>query len=156
MIFAIIVVFWLIFDQATKFCFNSSAESAHSHTAIPHIIDFSLVHNTGAAWGAFSDSTFLLGIVSLIVCVLVVLYLFAFAPQTSTLGTIGLSLVFAGGISNAIDRFAHGYVIDFIKTTFIDFPVFNIADIGVTCGIVLFLLSLIIEWRTKPKREDVD
>lgn len=63
----------------------------------------------------------------------------------SALGALGLSLVVAGGIGNAIDRFTLGYVVDFIEPVFIDFPVFNVADIGVTCGVALFIASLIIE-----------
>ena len=56
-------------------------------------------------------------------------------------------LVVAGGIGNAIDRFSQGYVVDFIDLAFMDFPVFNVADIGVTCGFVLFLVALVMEWR---------
>ena len=58
----------------------------------------------------------------------------------------------AGGIGNAIDRFTLGFVVDFIEPTFIDFPIFNIADIGVTCGIILFIVSLLIHERTEAKR----
>lgn len=56
-----------------------------------------------------------------------------------------MGLVAAGGIGNAIDRFALGYVVDFIQPLFIDFPVFNVADIGVTCGFVLLVLSLLLQ-----------
>ena len=55
-------------------------------------------------------------------------------------------------IGNAIDRFTLGFVVDFIEPTFIDFPIFNIADIGVTCGIILFIVSLLIHERTEAKR----
>ena len=49
----------------------------------------------------------------------------------------------AGGLGNAYDRFFTGYVVDFINVTFMDFPVFNVADIGVTCGIVAFFVFVI-------------
>ena len=52
----------------------------------------------------------------------------------------------AGGIGNALDRFTLGYVVDFIEPVFIDFPVFNVADIGVTCGFVLFLAGMLLSW----------
>ena len=51
-------------------------------------------------------------------------------------------MVVAGGIGNAIDRFLMGYVVDFICADFIDFPIFNVADIGVTCGFVLLFIGL--------------
>ena len=60
---------------------------------------------------------------------------------------IGLGLVIGGGIGNAIDRFVLGYVVDFIDLSFMDFPVFNIADIGVTCGLALFLIGWIVRER---------
>lgn len=49
----------------------------------------------------------------------------------------------AGGIGNCIDRLTTGYVVDFIRFTFVDFPVFNVADICVTCGVILFLVAII-------------
>ena len=77
----------------------------------------------------------------------------ALTPQHPNAGElIGISLVVAGGIGNAIDRFTLGFVVDFIEPTFIDFPIFNIADIGVTCGIILFIVSLLIHERTEAKR----
>ena len=60
---------------------------------------------------------------------------------------VGLALVVGGGIGNAIDRFVLGYVVDFIDLTFMNFPVFNIADIGVTCGLVLFLVAWLVRER---------
>ena len=56
-------------------------------------------------------------------------------------------MVVAGGIGNAVDRFANGFVTDFIEFSFIDFPVFNIADIGVTCGFALLIIGIIVSGR---------
>ena len=60
-------------------------------------------------------------------------------------------LLVAGGLGNAFDRFALGYVVDFIEPVFIDFPVFNVADVGVTCGFVLFLVGVIVSWRHEDR-----
>ena len=79
-----------------------------------------------------------------VVCALIVIYVFAFAKQAPWIAYLGLGLVFAGGVGNAIDRFWHGYVVDFISTAFMDFPVFNIADVGVTVGVALFIISLFV------------
>ena len=98
------------------------------------------------AWGMFGDSTFALGVMSLVVCAIMVLYLFAFSPNAGKLEIVGIALVVAGGIGNALDRFTLGYVVDFIEPVFIDFPVFNVADIGVTCGFVLFLAGMLLSW----------
>ena len=60
---------------------------------------------------------------------------------------LGGALIVAGGLGNALDRFTLGYVVDFIDTTFISFPTFNVADIGVTCGFVLFFAGMLWSMR---------
>ena len=73
------------------------------------------------------------------------------ALEIPDLQVVGAALVVAGGLGNAFDRFALGYVVDFIEPVFIDFPVFNVADIGVTCGFVLFLVGVIVSWRHEDR-----
>ncbi len=63
--------------------------------------------------------------------------------QFSTIQLLSVAIVAAGGIGNAVDRFITGYVVDFICFDFMDFPVFNIADIGVTCGILILVTNLL-------------
>ena len=99
----------------------------------------------------FGDSTFLLGVMSLIVCVLLTVYLFFLAYRPNIVQVVGAALVVAGGLGNAFDRFALGYVVDFIEPVFIDFPVFNVADIVVTGGFVLFLVGVIVSWRHEDR-----
>ena len=105
----------------------------------------------------FGDSTFALGVVSVIVCIAVVLvflfYEWAFGHRATALETCALSLIAAGGIGNAIDRFVNGFVVDFIDLTFMDFPVFNIADIGVTCGFVLLVIGYLLATRPPSRKE---
>ena len=52
-------------------------------------------------------------------------------------------LVASGAVGNALDRFLRGYVVDFICTDFIDFPVFNLADCYVVIGAILFSVLLL-------------
>ena len=63
----------------------------------------------------------------------------------SSFQLILIAIIAAGGIGNAIDRLVTGYVVDFICFDFIDFPVFNIADIGVTCGITILAAILLYQ-----------
>ena len=117
------------------------------------LIDIRLVHNTGGAWGIFEGNPSALGIFSIAVCVLLIAYYLWQRHEVNLVQTIGIALIVAGGIGNVIDRFTLGYVTDFIEFAFIDFPVFNVADIGVTCGFVLLLLGLIVSWRNEAKEE---
>ena len=68
-------------------------------------------------------------------------------------------LILAGGAGNLIDRFAQGYVVDYIKTLFIDFPVFNFADILVVVGcftLMGYLIYDIIREEKQKKKEKAD
>ncbi len=142
----IVALAWLAFDVITKCIFSPYAAGEVVADAWPGVLRFHLVHNTGGAWGMFGDMTIVLAVVSVLVCALLLVYVFVIAPSSSVGVVFGLALVIAGGLGNAIERFSHGYVTDFIEVTFVNFPVFNIADMGVTCGVVVFLVSLVVEW----------
>lgn len=148
--FLAIAVAWMALDRATKAFFEGSLELGAVFPGFSlGLVQFRLVHNTGAAWSLFSDMTWLLGLVSIVVSVGMLVYALAWVKRPNWPLTCGAALVFAGGMGNAFDRFAHGYVIDFIEATFVDFPVFNVADVGVTCGFVLALVGAYryLEWR---------
>ena len=146
-VFVAVAAVWLAVDLLTKAYFDGFAPGEVVAGPFLGLFRFKLVHNTGMAWGMFSDSTLALGVMSLLVCVVLALYLLVLSPRASLAQALGVALVVAGGIGNAIDRFSQGYVVDFIDLAFMDFPVFNVADIGVTCGFVLFLVALVVEWR---------
>ena len=144
---ALVAAVWLAVDLATKRFFDGGAFELGDHIASPFLglFRFTLVHNTGGAWGILGDSTFALGIVSIVVSAALVA--FVMADRSANLAqAIGVGLIAAGGIGNAIDRFDLGYVVDFIDFTFIDFPVFNVADIGVTCGLVVLIVATFATW----------
>lgn len=141
-VFAPLVILWLAADLATKAYFNGFPVGSVVAGPFAGIFRLRLVHNTGAAWGMFDQSTLLLGAFSLVVCAALTAYLFAAGRRASVFEVVGVALVVAGGLGNAIDRFTLGYVVDFIEPVFIDFPTFNVADIGVTCGFVIFFLAV--------------
>lgn len=144
-LFIIVAIVWLALDILTKRLVIDGGYAVGSVFAGPFlgIIDFRLVHNTGAAWGLFGDSTMALAVFSIVVCILITICAFTVFRRDPAPLHFGFALVVAGGIGNIIDRLSFGYVIDFIETTFIDFPVFNIADIGVTCGFAIVIITLI-------------
>ena len=155
--FALVCVAWLAFDRITKVFVDSSYSVGQ--VIVPDtlaILKFNLVHNTGAAWGVFSGSTITLGVVSALLCALIAAFTVYELKRGSLLEMAALGLVFAGGVGNMVDRFMYGYVVDFITPTFIDFPTFNVADIGVTCGIgllVVILVTQIFQEGRKSKEE---
>ena len=154
-LFVLVAAAWFALDVATKGWVSGGWQEGDVVTGpILGLVRFHLVHNTGMAWGMFGDSTFALGVLSLAVCAAATAYLFAFSKRPNTLETTGIALVVAGGLGNALDRFTLGYVVDFIEPVFIDFPVFNVADIGVTCGFAIFLAGMALAWRREDRALD--
>lgn len=137
------VVFILAFDQWTKSLCAGYEVGQTMMTVIPGVLDFTLVHNTGAAWGMFGDWTNGFIVIALIICIAIVVFLF-FSGRSNDLFTVAAcAFIFAGGLGNAIDRFVNGYVVDMIQVTFIDYPVFNVADCAITIGVALLLISVL-------------
>lgn len=93
-------------------------------------MDISYVQNTGAAFSLFQEHTWVLAVVSLVVAVLLILALIK-KIFTRPWGVISLAVVLAGAVGNLIDRVFLGFVTDMFQTTFMNFAVFNVADICV-------------------------
>ena len=55
-----------------------------------------------------------------------------------------IAAIYGGGLGNMIDRVRLGYVVDMLETTFMDFPVFNVADCFITCGCAVLMVSLLL------------
>lgn len=131
----------LCLDQVTKAAVRAAVAAGwFSTTVIPGILDFTFVMNFGAAFGIGQG----FGFASVVIAVAVVAFSAAYlvrAPYLSKLEVAGLGLVLGGAVGNAIDRIVHGYVTDFISAAFIDFPVFNVADIGIVVGVVLTFIG---------------
>ncbi len=114
-----------------------------THTLIPNFLDLNYSENTGAGFGIFKDNTTALIVVTTIVMVGVLVYLIMAQKQNEWL-RISLIFVLGGGIGNLVDRIALGYVRDFFEFTFMDFAIFNVADIFVTVGAFMLVVVLIV------------
>lgn len=149
---AAIAVAWLVADRATKALVDNGVNQVGSlvSDSILGIFSVHLVYNTGGAWSVFSGATVALGVFSVAMCAALAAFVIIQRTRITWPEIIGLALVVAGGLGNALDRFTLNHVVDFIDLTFMDFPVFNVADIGVTCGIVIFLIG----WLVRQRRED--
>lgn len=142
LIWIIIAAVIVALDQLTKYLVMTNISPMDSVRVLPGLFDFVYVKNTGAAFSILSDNTMLLSIISVLFCLGVAGYWYMRKPD-KPLVKISLTMLFAGALGNAIDRIFRGFVVDFISTTFIDFPVFNVADIAITCGAALLMIYLI-------------
>lgn len=138
-------------DQWVKWWVVSNIPVGETLSFIPHILGLNHVHNTGGAWSMLNQHTWLLSIVSAIV-ILIILFVLVRRVVRRPFGVITLTMVLAGAVGNLIDRIRLGYVVDMFQTLFMNFPIFNVADICVVCGGIAFCVYLIFFYETCEKR----
>ena len=143
MLYAILAVLLVLADQAVKFAVRANIELGRSVPFIPYVMDLAYVQNTGAAFSILRQHTWLLTLTSAVV-VVVMCYLIVNGFFKNALGRWSAALVLAGGMGNLIDRAVFGFVTDMFQTTFIDFPVFNVADCCITVGVPLLFLYVLL------------
>ena len=115
---------------------------------IPGVLTFGYVENRGMAFGMASGMVWLLIALTAVVLAILAFYLIRHPEEPKLLRT-GLWFVMGGGLGNLYDRIAYGYVVDFIRTDFIDFPVFNVADIFVCVGAAMVVLAVLMAEKRK-------
>ena len=147
MIYAIAAVLVLILDQAVKFFTTKNifldAVGADCVKLIPGVVHMTNVHNYGAAFSVLQNARwFLVGMT--IVFVVVIIVLNSQEIIHTKMGRWTTAMIVAGAIGNCIDRILYGYVVDMFELEFVQFPVFNLADIFITVFGVLFCLHVIL------------
>ena len=150
MLYALVAVIALIIDQAVKYWATANIVLNTGEKAfIPGLIRLTNIHNTGAAFSILEGARWFFVLLTLVFVALIVYVLVTdiiTAPGSRWMAVI----VMAGAVGNCIDRVICGYVVDMIEFEFINFPVFNIADIYITVGAILFVLFTLLE-KPDPK-----
>jgi signal peptidase II len=137
-------------DQATKVWAQGSLRTDHEVTVIGGWLWFRLTSNSGATLGLFRGHNLLFLAVSILVVVAVAVIVLRGAP--GTVGAAALGAVAGGATSNVVDRVRLGSVIDFIEVHL--WPTdFNLADAAIRLGVIVFLLTLVLGWRRRPRRD---
>lgn len=141
----LLVIAGLIFidQQLKKFAVNGLA-GKDARILIPGVLGLTYAENTGAAFSMFASSTGVLTVITALALAAGVVALIAIRKKP-LIFDICLPLLIAGGGGNLIDRVMNGYVVDYIQTLFMDFPIFNFADCLVTCSCIAVIIYLIVE-----------
>ncbi len=156
MLYALLIVLLVAADQVVKFLVRANIPLGQYVPFIPHVMDLTYWRNTGAAFSLFSRHTWILTIVSLVVAVVIAGALVK-KVVSHPFGVTALSVVLAGAVGNLIDRLFFGYVTDMFATTFMNFAIFNVADICVVLGgiaTVIYVLFFYEKYEKKGKRDD--
>lgn len=138
----LLAILIIVSDRAVKLYIVANCRQGEVFGELPGIADFLYVKNTGAAFSILNDNTALLTVISIVFLIAVVLYKVIRKPQ-HFLENLAVTLFFAGGLGNAIDRIQYKFVVDFIDLKWFDFPVFNIADIAVVSGAIAAIVFVL-------------
>lgn len=138
-----ITIILLIFDQLIKFQTRVNIKLGQEIKIIPKILSFTYLQNTGAAW-SFMEGNSIFFLLVAIFAILVFIYLL-YKCRNEYFISLGIALMLTGTVGNLIDRIKLGFVTDMIKIDFINFPIFNIADMCLTFGVIILLFSLLKE-----------
>lgn len=155
MIYSLISIVLLVgLDRFSKILAVKYLSGGTPVTVIPHILGLRYTENTGAAFSMLSKNTDFLIIIT-IVSMAFLVYLIFIKKYGTVIERALMTVVLAGGIGNLIDRIVSGYVVDYFEFLFMNFAVFNVADIYITVGITLYLVyALCEEYKNKKDKNN--
>ena len=153
--FAGAAIMALALDQLSKIWIRANLPEGAQLPLLPGWIHAEHIKNHGAAWGVLAGQKWLLILFTIAVTALVV----SSAREVSRRGklaAIGFGFILGGALGNLIDRVMFGYVTDFFDLDtpvhwLQTFPIFNIADSALTCGVILMLITLLFFGDEKSK-----
>ena len=151
--YVVLAALLVALDQLVKYLVLTYIPLGGHVPFIPYLMELTYVQNTGAAFSIFSEHTWLLALVSLAMSVVLALALWKNFFR-HPLGKVTLTLLLAGAVGNLIDRAFRGFVVDMFNVLFMNFAVFNVADICVVVGgIAAGLYYLFLMDKLEPKAE---
>lgn len=137
--FLSIIILILGLDQVSKWLVRDAMDLGQSIPIISSLMSLTYIENRGAAFGIMAGGRVLFIALTFLLLAFLLWYRHQNKHQSFLL-EISTGLIIAGALGNLIDRIVKGSVTDFIDFHF--FPIFNVADIAVTCGV--FLMAVFI------------
>lgn len=132
----------VITDRLSKILAAKYLADGGAIIVIPYLLGLRYLENTGMAFSMLSGKTVFLAVVTA-VALLVMAYFIFIKKYGQPFERFCFILIFAGGVGNLIDRVFQGYVIDYFEFLFMDFAIFNVADVYVCTGVGLYALYVI-------------
>lgn len=153
-IIGIIIIF--ILDQISKLIVMKSLNLNESVKIIGNFFKLTYTHNNGAAFGIFGGKIIFILIISLIILGYLLYELFK-NKKNSIYMNISLVMIIGGLLGNLLDRIYFGYVRDFIDFIIFNYdaPIFNIGDIFIVLGAILFFISVLLEEKNENKNNQI-
>jgi len=138
-------------DQFSKYLVIKHIFPIGSYSVVHGVLNLTYVENTGAAFGIFPAGGLVFLILSGFIIAGVCVY-YVSLPKGGVYKKMrfALVLVLAGAVGNFIDRIRYGYVVDYLHLMFIDFPVFNVADMLIVLGTIFLAVLLFFFVKSEP------
>ena len=154
--YSLFVLFIVAADQFTKYLTVANIALGEALAFLPGLLQFTYVQNTGAAFSSFEGQQWLFALIFVVFTGLILWEYYKKPMGFSTFERWCIAAIYSGGLGNMIDRVRLGYVVDMIETTFMEFPVFNVADCFITCGCILLMAHLALFnkefWKDEKKK----
>ena len=138
----------ILFDQWTKSLAVANLMNQEPFVIMKDVFQLRYLENRGAAFGMMQgQQTFF--VISALIAVIVITYVYFKLPWEKRFHPLRAVVLFiaSGAVGNLIDRLVLGYVVDFFYFELIDFPIFNVADIYVTCATVILALLILFYYK---------
>lgn len=148
----IFILLLIILDQFTKILVINSFNEGDSLILINNFLKFYYIKNTGISFGLFSGKV----LIVIFVTIFIMFYIMyeMFVKKNNKMILLSGSLILSGAIGNLIDRVFRGFVVDFISFTLFgkEMAVFNVADMLITFGVIVYLIDLLLEGKNEKNR----
>lgn len=144
----LMLILFVAADQITKYYAVIKLKNQPAYNLIDGILEFNYLENKGAAFGMLQNQKVFFVFVALIF-IGVIAFVVVRIPLEKKYRSLHLLLVMisAGAIGNLIDRLRYDYVVDFIYLVFINFPIFNVADILVTVSTIILIIQILFVYK---------
>ena len=139
----IVIILGIVLDQIVKMGIVKNLRLSEQKSVINGILSLTHLRNNGAAWSILEGQQWFFVLTTVIV--LAVAIWFWLKNLSKNWYAIGLTLIISGALGNFIDRVRQGYVVDMFQLDFINFPIFNVADILLSIGFVVLFIGILIE-----------
>ena len=138
------ILLLIVLDQAVKWYVVKEIPLGGMRSFIPKVVSLTYLKNSGAAFSMLENQQWFFTIITIIAMGAAFVYLYRHIKGSLWL-LLGLTLIISGGIGNFIDRVHQGFVVDMFHLDFMNFAIFNVADIYLTVGVGLLLIYLLRE-----------
>jgi signal peptidase II len=149
-IYYIIAMILIGLDQLSKYLTVQEIALGEVVHVIPDVLSLTYIRNSGAAWSILEDQMIFFYVITVVV-VGALIYFLHTEGKKSPIASTGIAFIMGGAIGNFIDRLHLKYVIDMIRLEFINFPIFNVADMALTIGVIILIGYIVYDELVKKK-----